>query len=312
MELEVVLKQKIESGQEVSASDIMAAYPDLPKPTVYSRIRAMIQNGQLVSVGKGRYVKKTKLDYRVVVTPLMREINSYLITQCEGINHCITDDGINIIVQVPRGDMQMVIAQLAGKYDKVITETAIKQMPVEIKGYIIVSILVSDAPVCSQQGVDVPTPEKMIVDMICANRRDVDSLRLPIQKMMDVYTLNNDRLKRYAARRGVSDELSDYISAVDMDRVRMFTKVQRYLAGTHITKAWVFGSFARCEEGPSSDLDLLVEYDHNSSLSLLGFNRYRLDIKDIIKRDVDLVVKGTLLPFAQESSERDKYLLYER
>ena len=97
-----------------------------------------------------------------------------------------------------------------------------------------------------------------------------------------------------------------------MNRVQMFTDVQEYLAGTQITKAWVFGSFARCEEGPSSGLDILVEYDHSSHLSLFGFTRYKLDIEAIAKRDVDLVVDGTLMPFARESAERDKYLLYER
>ena len=312
MELDAILNKMIESGQEVSARDFMAAYPDLPAPTVYSRIRAMVRAGHLVPVGKGRYTLKSKMSYRVEVTPRMKDINSFLIAECSGINHCISDDGVNVCVQVPRGDFEMVLTKLTDKYDRVITETASRRMPIKIVGYIIVSNLVSDAPVCTEQGVDVPTPEKELVDLICSNRKSIESLRIPIQKMMDVYALNGDRLKRYAARRGVSGELADCISAVDMNRVQMFTKVQKYLAGTHITKAWVFGSFARCEEGLASDLDLLVEYDHDSPLSLLGFNRYRLDIEDIVKRDVDLVVNGTLLPYALASSERDKYLLYEK
>lgn len=312
MELEVVLKQKIESGQEVSAMDFMAAYPDLPRPTVYSRIRSMVQSGQLVPVGKGRYVHKSKMNYVVVVTPMMKEINTCLIAECPGVNHCITDDGVNVKVQVPRTDLQRILTALTARFDKVITDSACKQMPLDVKGYIIVSVLVSDAPICSQQGVGVPSIEKQIVDMICANKQKLDSLRPSIQRLMDVYTLNNNRLRRYASRRGVSSELNECISAVDMNRVRMFTELQKYLSGTHITKAWVFGSFARCEEGPSSDLDILVEYDHNSHLSLFGFTRYKLDIEDIAKRDVDLVVDGTLMPFARESAERDKYLLYER
>ena len=312
MELEAVLKQKIERGQEVSAGDFMSAYPDLPRPTVYSRIRSMVLAGRLVPVGKGRYVHKSKMDYVVVVTPLMKAIYSCLIEECSGVDHCITDDGVNVTVQVPRADLQMVLVALSARFDKVITGNAYKQLPLVIKGYIIVSILVSDAPVCSQQGMAVPSLEKQIIDMICANKQKLDSLRPSIQRLFDVYTLNNNRLRRYAARRGVSSELNECISAVDMSRVRMFTEVQEYLAGTHITKAWVFGSFARCEEGASSDLDILVEYDHNSHLSLFGFTRYKLDIEAIAKRDVDLVVNGTLLPFAMESAEKDKYLLYER
>lgn len=35
-------------------------------------------------------------------------------------------------------------------------------------------------------------------------------------------------------------------------------------------------------------------------------------LEDIIKKPVDLVEDGRLLPFAQESANRDKILIYER
>jgi len=36
------------------------------------------------------------------------------------------------------------------------------------------------------------------------------------------------------------------------------------------------------------------------------------DLEDLLHRPVDLVVEGTLLPFASESANRDKILIYER
>ena len=36
------------------------------------------------------------------------------------------------------------------------------------------------------------------------------------------------------------------------------------------------------------------------------------DLEELLGRKVDLVSEGTLLPFAQESVERDKILVYER
>ncbi|MBR5925633.1 MAG: nucleotidyltransferase domain-containing protein [Bacteroidales bacterium] len=92
----------------------------------------------------------------------------------------------------------------------------------------------------------------------------------------------------------------------------MFCKVQSYLSTVPVTKAWVFGSFARGEETPESDLDLLVSYEDSSHLSLLKIIRYKLDIEDLIKRDVDLVEEGYLKSFAIESANNDKYLIYER
>lgn len=37
-----------------------------------------------------------------------------------------------------------------------------------------------------------------------------------------------------------------------------------------------------------------------------------MDLKDLLHREVDLVEEGTLLPFAEESANRDKVLIYER
>lgn len=36
------------------------------------------------------------------------------------------------------------------------------------------------------------------------------------------------------------------------------------------------------------------------------------DLKQLLGREVDLVVDGSLRPYAQESVERDKILVYER
>jgi predicted nucleotidyltransferase len=37
-----------------------------------------------------------------------------------------------------------------------------------------------------------------------------------------------------------------------------------------------------------------------------------MDLKDILNREVDLIPEDSLLPFAAESAERDKILIYER
>ncbi|MBQ2521538.1 MAG: nucleotidyltransferase domain-containing protein [Bacteroidales bacterium] len=92
----------------------------------------------------------------------------------------------------------------------------------------------------------------------------------------------------------------------------MFSLVQDYLAGTQITKAWVFGSFSRGEEKPDSDLDLLIDYDRSSQISLLDLIRYKIDLEKLIHREVDLIEEKSLKPFAVPSAERDKYLIYAR
>lgn len=43
----------------------------------------------------------------------------------------------------------------------------------------------------------------------------------------------------------------------------------------HIARLAVFGSAARDEQGPDSDIDLLVEFEHGYAPSLAGFARLR-------------------------------------
>ena len=78
-------------------------------------------------------------------------------------------------------------------------------------------------------------------------------------------------------------------------------------------KAWVFGSFSRGEERQDSDIDILVEYDRkNAHVGLFTIVRIKQELEHIYGRSVDLVEEGTLLPFAVESANRDKILIYER
>lgn len=85
-----------------------------------------------------------------------------------------------------------------------------------------------------------------------------------------------------------------------------------YFKTQPVLKAWIFGSFARGEETPLSDVDILVEFDHGRPIGLLRYAGMWREIEDLIGRKVDLVENGTLMPFAAESANRDKQLIYER
>ena len=90
-----------------------------------------------------------------------------------------------------------------------------------------------------------------------------------------------------------------------MSTQTMNNVIVNYLKTQPILKAWLFGSFARGEETPLSDVDLLVQYDENARISLLKHCAIMNDL-------VDLVTDGSLLPFAVESANHDKKLIYER
>lgn len=60
-----------------------------------------------------------------------------------------------------------------------------------------------------------------------------------------------------------------------------------------------------------SDVDLLVQYDEGG-VSLLKHAAMICELEKILNRPVDLAEDGTLLPFAAESANRDRKLIYER
>lgn len=84
-----------------------------------------------------------------------------------------------------------------------------------------------------------------------------------------------------------------------------------YFKTQPVVKAWLLGSFARGEETPLSDVDLLVQY-HEGGISLLKHAAMICELESILDRPVDIVEDGTLMPFAVESANRDKQLIYER
>ena len=93
---------------------------------------------------------------------------------------------------------------------------------------------------------------------------------------------------------------------------KMIETIREYFKTQPVLKAWIFGSYARGEETPESDVDILVDFDRNAKVSLIGHATMLLDLEDLLNRKVDLVKNGTLLPFAVETANRDKILIYEK
>ena len=89
------------------------------------------------------------------------------------------------------------------------------------------------------------------------------------------------------------------------------TTVADYFKTQPVLKAWLFGSFSRNEQTPDSDVDIIVLLDKSRPIGLKFFGMWN-DLEELLGRKVDLVSDGTLLPFAQQSAEKDKILIYER
>ena len=97
-----------------------------------------------------------------------------------------------------------------------------------------------------------------------------------------------------------------------MSTEAMTKTIAEYFKTQPVLKAWLFGSYSRGEERPDSDVDIMVTLDQNARVGLFKLSGMRLDLQDLLNMRVDLVTDKGLLPFARESAEHDKKLIYER
>jgi predicted nucleotidyltransferase len=88
-----------------------------------------------------------------------------------------------------------------------------------------------------------------------------------------------------------------------IDVLRVIRGIHSELAGRFtVQRIGVFGSFAKGDEGPESDVDIIVElaeptFDHYMDL------KFRLE--EVLKRPVDLVMADTVKPRIKPIIERE-------
>lgn len=77
-----------------------------------------------------------------------------------------------------------------------------------------------------------------------------------------------------------------------------------------ISRAWIFGSFARGDERQDSDIDLMVSYSEKATGTLLDYADIKYQLEKLLSRSIDLVEEGHVKSFALESVNHDKVLIY--
>ena len=255
------------------------------------------------------------MEYRIVISPKMRAAANVLTEAFEGMNHCITEMGRNLIVEVPKGMCEDVRTSLKQHFPDVALIKNAYPMMEDLHDFILVKPLISEAPIYEDGGINVPNLEKILVDHEAdkeyAALGDTD-IQKEFQRAFEIYPINTSRLLRYAGRKGKKEEIISRIEQIDQKRVAMVHAIQDFLRREPIERAWIFGSFSRMEERPDSDIDILVDLDTSTPMGLLQYAGMVNNLESILGRKVDLVANGSVKPFAQPNINRDKVLIYER
>ncbi len=126
---------------------------------------------------------------------------------------------------------------------------------------------------------------------------------------MIIYEIGNDEYAKEALR--VAEEKIDYKTFKLLDRNKVISKITKILKGySEVSKAWMYGSFSRKEDGPGSDIDLAVQT--NQGFSYFDLADIQFQIENALKRKIDIGFIDSFRPHILENVKQDLKLIYEK
>ena len=97
-----------------------------------------------------------------------------------------------------------------------------------------------------------------------------------------------------------------HLGDIEVDEAKLASLCQRY----QVRELSLFGSAARGEMRPDSDIDLLVEFLPDAQVDLVDYAGLMLDLSRLLGRKVDLVSKNGLKPLIRNSVLEEARLVY--
>ena len=89
------------------------------------------------------------------------------------------------------------------------------------------------------------------------------------------------------------------------EALTILTEHRQELAAFGLRRLALFGSVARDEAGPESDVDVLVEFEGRVTFDKFEGLYERLEY--LLRRPIDLVTASAVRPFMREAVEKDAY-----
>lgn len=87
----------------------------------------------------------------------------------------------------------------------------------------------------------------------------------------------------------------------------LFKKISSFLKKEGTTKVAIFGSYARGEEKPESDIDVLIEFSETKGL--LTMVRIERELSEFLGVKVDLLTEGSISPYLIEGIKKEAKMI---
>jgi predicted nucleotidyltransferase/plasmid maintenance system antidote protein VapI len=78
-----------------------------------------------------------------------------------------------------------------------------------------------------------------------------------------------------------------------------------------VSRAWIFGSFARGDESLNSDIDVVIDVPQDRKFTFFDLSEVKEQLEKIANKKVDVVMLHGLRPAMKTRIEKDMFLIYE-
>ncbi len=235
------IKEWFERDQVFDNKQIASFYrsiePNTKESTVNWRIYSLVQMGVLTRVGRGKFVLGNKNSYTPDIPPKLKTLNNRLKRSYPFLDYCLWTSALFnefmlhqpgkffLIVEVEKDAMESIFFFMKeNKYSVFLepTKELLNRYIPEEKETWVVKSLVSEAPLQNISGIQLPTIEKLLVDLFCDTvvldaQQGTERDRI-FEEVFEKYTVNENKMLRYADRRRKKKEFNEYLNKISKFR----------------------------------------------------------------------------------------------
>jgi predicted nucleotidyltransferase len=94
------------------------------------------------------------------------------------------------------------------------------------------------------------------------------------------------------------------------DAIRILKQAEPELRARGVTSLALFGSTARDEASPDSDVDVLVELDETRRMSLFDLSEIKFYASDVLGHPADVAIRKSIRPSYRDNIETDSLKVF--
>lgn len=237
------LKEYFEEGEPFRTNDLTEFYrkydSELKKSTVNWRVYKLVQEEILERIGRGTFVLGGAQNYQLEIPLQLKKLYNRVQKEFPYAKHAVWNTSVlnEFMVHQPFRFFSLL------EIEKEVTESAFHflksdNVPVflepdeellqnylpENKTPVIILPLVSEAPLQTVNGVQTATLEKILVDLFCDTTTfyayQGAELSTIFKEAFERYTVHQNKLLRYARRRGKKDKLLQFLKSNKLAAVK--------------------------------------------------------------------------------------------